>query len=1335
MAGWWGSSDPGKRLPPPRLTGRPELPALWWAAYYLAALLVVASLAGPGWRWISAGYHFHQSKRRREQDGTGHGGTSSDTALTKSLRARNRELLDVGNTLHRDHVALLARHKLEGAKWAAQREAAREENHKLRVVLEANLQEVERLKARNARDETESDSRHRQHVAPHNLEQKEQEKQREALEKNIRELEAQLEGAKAQSARAAAMEAELQRKDAEIASIRKESTALEARNRVLAMAVAMRKKEIAGAPVGAAAAGAPAGAVGDDQRHLEDYAHLLEEELEKLRRTHAEHVKQTMEAAPGLAGAREGLWKMLCEQLTKERGALQAQVQELQKQIGLVTADRQATKEGEAMQWAVEKAALERTIQEMKSRNLEAMQELEDKGRLERAALNKKIERLSANVLASTKAKKLWEWEKTKFERRLKDATTVLEETKRGNSTAQALVDENDAIRKQWAEDEAKLDKKQNEMKAVQEQLTNVQAQLKGASVAQKTLANEKEWVRKGWAVDKAELERKQEQLKVMQEQLDAATQKQLQDTIAKAALAVQLEETEAMDKREKDAYRQELEKARAAMQAKVEECAGLGEVAERLLRELGEMQAMVQTKLEQVPSEWQKDKVALEDTVRQLHLQLGKLMQERQAAATAQNRWEEERAQLMRKVGDTIAVSEGAKRVHFAEKDATIKAWSQKQALWLEERTANQRRLSALEQKNTDLQFEAQQHKNEKARWAGEIQHLQKAKIEARGWYERAELLNEVNTKLQAKLDVALVEKKALMDENVKHTQELEKVTSASQSWFGKTDRLQGEKTKVQALLDDVLNKNKVLENEKDAIRKEWAEDKAEMDKKQIEMKAVQEQLTNVQAQLKGALVAHKALTDEKDAIRKQWAVERAELNRKQKELKVVQEKLDAASQRQLQDTFANVALEAQLGEMEAMGKREKDAHRQELEEARAVTQAKTKECAALSQEAGRLRRELGEMQAMVQTKGDQWSVLDKLNRQLAAELDELKAALGEKEAITYASEAISKELKTALKMLSERNTECLALREEKERQRVKIRAEMESNVALRKTIKQVRAELRATKAEAEAKQREDYHELAGAKSTIRVLEGDKAAFEVLRHEYESRDRSMLALKDELIATQRDNTEMRRGNTNLEEILAEMEAQADIATKDELEEVMKALEKTKKEKTTLEKALEDEKGRLHILQNYTQTLEAQKKQDGETAARALEAATRNGQVKLEQAIEEKKNAVAAVRATVVLEVEEQIKELGRMCAGHLQDMVILGNENEMLEYRLHLLRRRKQLLAEDRERVTACAAAEVDRLRAALHAAGGEWSDAQEETAGAGMTAAMISGLARDFI
>ena len=117
------------------------------------------------------------------------------------------------------------------------------------------------------------------------------------MKKKLRELEVQLGGTKAQSARAAAMEAELQRKDTEMASIRKQSAAFEARNRVLAMAVAMRKKEMtaAGATAGAAAAEAPSGAVGVDRRQLEEYTGLMEEELEKLRRAHAEHMKQTTE--------------------------------------------------------------------------------------------------------------------------------------------------------------------------------------------------------------------------------------------------------------------------------------------------------------------------------------------------------------------------------------------------------------------------------------------------------------------------------------------------------------------------------------------------------------------------------------------------------------------------------------------------------------------------------------------------------------------------------------------------------------------------------------------------------------------------------------------------------------------------------------------------------------------------------------------------------------------------------------------------------------------------------------------------------------------------------
>ena len=52
-----------------------------------------------------------------------------------------------------------------------------------------------------------------------------------------------------------------------------------------------------------------------------------------------------------------------------------------------------------------------------------------------------------------------------------------------------------------------------------------------------------------------------------------------------------------------------------------------------------------------------------------------------------------------------------------------------------------------------------------------------------------------------------------------------------------------------------------------------------------------------------------------------------------------------------------------------------------------------------------------------------------------------------------------------------------------------------------------------------------------------------------------------------------------------------------------------------------------------------------------------------------------------------------------------------------------------------DRERVLVCAAELVDGLQHALHAAGGEWSDAQEETAGAQVTATVISKLAREYI
>ena len=878
------------------------MPALWWAACYLAFLLVFASLAGPGWRWVSASYHFHQFKRRQEQDGNGNGGVSGDKALTKSLRARNRELLDGGNTLLRDHVALLARHKLKEAKWAAEREAAQEENRKLRIVLDENLQEVDRLRARSARvhpDETESDGRHRQHVAPHRqtLEQDEHEKQREALKKKLRELEVQLEGAKAQSARAAAMEAELQRKDTEMASIREQSAAFEARNRVLAIAVAMRKKEMtaAGATAGAAAAEAPSGAVGVDRRQLEEYTGLMEEELRKLRRAHAEHMKQTMEAAPGLVTAKERPMKMQCEQLTKERGALQAQVQELQKQIGLATANRQATKESEAMHWAIEMAALERNFQEAKTRNLEAMQELGDKGRRERAALEKEIERLSAQVSVDTTAKQLWDRERAELQRQFKEAATALEGARRGDSTVvQALADEKDAIRKQWEEDKAELDKKRNELKVAQEHLTDLQAQLKGALVAHTVLVDEKEGVRKQWAVDKAELDGMQDELKCVQEKLEAATQKHLQNIVAEAALDAQLEETEAMGKREKDAHRRELEEARAATQEKAGEFVGLSQAAERLRQELVKMQAMVQTKGGQAHGEWHKEKLALEDTVRQMHLQLEKLMQERQAAATTQKRWEQEKIQLLHKVGETTAASEWARRVHLANKEQTIKAWSQKQAIWREHHTALLHRLGALEQKNSALQFEAQQFKEEKA---GDMQHFQKVKSDAKGCFEEAK-------------------------------------------------RLQGENTKLQADRDDALVKSKVLGDEKDAIRKQWAEDKAESDKRRDELKVTQEQLTKMQAQLRDALVTHKTFTIEKDAIRQQWAVERAELNRKQDELKTVQEKFEAATKKQLQDTIAKAALEAQLEETEAMGKQEKDAHRRELEEVRAVTQAKTKAC-----------------------------------------------------------------------------------------------------------------------------------------------------------------------------------------------------------------------------------------------------------------------------------------------------------------------------------------------------------------------------------------------------
>lgn len=208
--------------------------------------------------------------------------------------------------------------------------------------------------------------------------------------------------------------------------------------------------------------------------------------------------------------------------------------------------------------------------------------------------------------------------------------------------------------------------------------------------------------------------------------------------------------------------------------------------------------------------------------------------------------------------------------------------------------------------------------------------------------------------------------------------------------------------------------------------------------------------------------------------------------------------------------------------------------------------------------------------------------------------------------------------------------------MKEEQERQRVTIRAEMESNVVLTKAIQQVRVELWATKAEAEVKQRENYHELAGAKSTIRVLEGDKAALEVLRREYEARDRSLLALKDELIATQKENTDLKRKIAALEERRAVAEANEDIATKEELEKVRKSLEKAKKGKTTLEQALEREKRRVQNLQGLTQALEAQMRQDGETAARALDAATRNGQVELEQAMKDTERAMVEVRSKVM---------------------------------------------------------------------------------------------------
>lgn len=240
-------------------------------------------------------------------------------------------------------------------------------------------------------------------------------------------------------------------------------------------------------------------------------------------------------------------------------------------------------------------------------------------------------------------------------------------------------------------------------------------------------------------------------------------------------------------------------------------------------------MQAAVQTKGEQAPGEWHKEKLALEDMVRQMHLQLENLMQEWQAAATTQKRWEEEKVQLLRKVGETTAASEGARQVHLADKEQTIKAWSQKQATWWEQQTALLHRLGALEQKNSALQFEAQQLKEEKARWAGDMHHFQKVKSDAKGCFEALKRLQGENSKLQAERDDALVKKKALVDEKEKHMQEAEKITSATKSWYDK--RLQGENTKLHAQLDDALVKNKALGDEKDAICKQWAEDKAESD------------------------------------------------------------------------------------------------------------------------------------------------------------------------------------------------------------------------------------------------------------------------------------------------------------------------------------------------------------------------------------------------------------------------------------------------------------------------------------------------------------------------